>query len=73
MSDKEIKKNDQAGGITHKKDLNAGSGGFNQGSEQDPDFDQGTQVSDEEKLTGETPSPGKSKDGDNDLKSVTKR
>ncbi|MBC7947426.1 MAG: hypothetical protein H7Y42_06075 [Chitinophagaceae bacterium] len=42
-----MKKNDpakdktQAGGITHKKDKNAGSGGFNQGSEQDPDYDKG--------------------------------
>lgn len=34
-------KNDQAGGITHKKDLNAGSGGFNQGAEQDPDYNDG--------------------------------
>jgi hypothetical protein len=45
----------QAGGITHKKDKNAGSGAFNQGAEQDPDYDKGTKVSDEEKLTGHTP------------------
>jgi hypothetical protein len=32
---------DQAGGITHKKDLNAGSGAFNQGAEQDPDYNDG--------------------------------
>ena len=39
----------QAGGVTHKKDINAGSGAFNQGSEQDPDYNKGTKVSDEEK------------------------
>ena len=47
---------DQAGGITHKKDKNAGSGAFNQGAEQDPDYDKGTKVSDYEKLTGHSPS-----------------
>jgi hypothetical protein len=46
----------QAGGITHKHDMNAGSGAFNQGSEQDPDYDKGTKVSDEEKRTGHLPS-----------------
>ncbi len=46
---------DQAGGITHKRDMNAGSGAFNQGAEQDPDYDKGTKVSDEEKLTGHRP------------------
>ncbi|PZR26092.1 MAG: hypothetical protein DI535_15550 [Citrobacter freundii] len=45
--------------VTQQKEPNAGSGGFNQGSEQDPDFDKGTKVSDEEKLTGHQPSPGK--------------
>lgn len=49
----------QASDIMPKKEPNAGSGGFNQGSEQDPDFDKGTKVSDEEKLTGHQPSPGK--------------
>lgn len=44
-----VKANRQAGGVTHKKDLNAGSGAFNQGSEQDPDYNKGTKVSDEEK------------------------
>jgi hypothetical protein len=29
------------GGVTHKKDLNAGSGSFNQGSEQDPHYNEG--------------------------------
>jgi hypothetical protein len=33
--------NRQSGGVTHKHDKNAGSGGFNQGSEQDPDYDKG--------------------------------
>ena len=50
---------DQSGGITHKKDINAGSGAFNQGSAQDPDFDKGTKVSDEEKRTGHSQSNSK--------------
>jgi hypothetical protein len=56
------KDNTQAGGITDKKDINAGSGAFNQGSEQDPNYNDGTKVSDEEKQTGHTPSPGKAKE-----------
>lgn len=52
--------------VTHKKEPNAGSGGFNQGSEQDPDYDKGTKVSDEEKLTGHQPSPGKGEPGKKD-------
>lgn len=55
-------KKDQAGGITDKKDINARSGAFNQGSEQDPNYNKGTKVPDEEKLTGHTPSPGKEKE-----------
>ncbi|MET0394953.1 MAG: hypothetical protein ABW019_17545, partial [Chitinophagaceae bacterium] len=47
---------DQEGGITDKKDVNAGSGAFNQGSEQDPDYNKGTKVTDEEKETGNPPS-----------------
>lgn len=35
------KDNKQSGGITHKQDKNAGSGAFNQGSEQDPAYDHG--------------------------------
>ena len=31
----------QAGGITDKKDINAGSGAFNQGAEQDPNYNDG--------------------------------
>ena len=56
------KDNTQAGGITDKKDINAGSGAFNQGSEQDPNYNDGTKVSDEEKQTGHTPSPGKARE-----------
>ncbi len=63
-SDKSTK--NQAGGVTHKKDVNAGSAAFNQGSVQDPDYDDGTEVSDEEKKTGHTPSPGKSKESGRD-------
>ncbi|MBC7874317.1 MAG: hypothetical protein H7Y01_09995 [Ferruginibacter sp.] len=58
---------DQAGGITDKKEINAGSGAFNQGSEQDPDYNDGTKVSDEEKETGHTPSNlGKEKEDPKD-------
>ena len=60
------KNKDMAGGITHKKDINAGSGAFNQGSEQDPDYNDGTKVSDEEKRTGHTPAPGKKKENPKD-------
>ena len=56
------KDNTQAGGITDKKDINAGSGAFNQGSEQDPNYNDGTKVSDEEKQTGHTPSRGKARE-----------
>lgn len=57
----------QAGGVTHKKDKNAGSGAFNQGSEQDPDYDDGTGVSDEEKQTGHLPANlGKQKENPKD-------
>ncbi len=62
MTNKKTGNNNQSGGITDKKDVNAGSGAFNQGSEQDPHYDKGTKVSDEEKETGHTPSPGKSKE-----------
>lgn len=58
---------DQSGGITHKHDKNAGSGAFNQGAEQDPDFDKGTKVSDEEKRTGKSPANlGKQKENPKD-------
>lgn len=66
MKKKKSSDTDQSGGITHKKDSNAGSGAFNQGSEQDPDFDKGTRVSDEEKKTGQPPSPGKAKENPKD-------
>lgn len=35
------KKHGDTGGVTHKKEPNAGSGGFNQGAEQDPHYDEG--------------------------------
>lgn len=57
-----MKKEKQAGGISDKKDINAGSGAFNQGSQQDPDYNDGEKVSDEEKKTGHSDSPGKSKE-----------
>jgi len=60
------KNKDMAGGITHKKDINAGSGAFNQGSQQDPNYNDGTKVSDEEKRTGHRPAPGKKKENPKD-------
>ena len=60
----EKKDNKQAGGITDKKDINAGSGAFNQGSEQDPGYNDGTKVSDEEKRTGQPPAHGKKKESE---------
>ena len=60
--DKSGKSKDRAGGITDKKDDNAGSGAFNQGSEQDPDYNDGTKVPDEEKETGHIPFPVKKKE-----------
>ena len=62
----EKKDNKQAGGITDKKDINAGSGAFNQGSQQDPNYNDGTKVSDEEKRTGNTPARGKKKENPKD-------
>ncbi len=56
----------QAGGITDKKDINAGSGAFNQGTEQDPNYNDGTKVSDEEKETGQPPFPIKKKEDPKD-------
>jgi hypothetical protein len=35
------KQHEDTGGVTHKKEPNAGSGSFNQGSEQDPHYDEG--------------------------------
>ena len=56
MAKKRIEKeNEQAGRIKNKKEKNAGGGAFNQGSEQDPDYDKGVKVSDEEKKTGHKP------------------
>jgi hypothetical protein len=49
--------NKQHGGLTDKKDKNAGSGAFNEGAEQDPDYNKGTPVTDEEKQTGHLPFP----------------
>ena len=51
------KNNDTSGGNEDRHAKNAGSSGFNQGSEQDPDYDKGITISDEEKKTGHTPSP----------------
>ena len=55
------KENSQAGRMQIKRDKNAGSGAFNQGSDQDPDHGDGVKISDEEKKAGTQPSPGKGK------------
>ena len=55
--DQKNKDNKQHGGITDKKDKNAGSGAFNEGTEQDPNYNKGTPVTDEEKKTGHLPFP----------------
>jgi hypothetical protein len=47
---------------TGKKDTNAGSAGFNQGAEQDPEYNKGTKVSDKEKRTQEADDNGKPQD-----------
>jgi hypothetical protein len=54
----------EQGGVTDKLDKNAGSGAFNQGSEQDPDYNDGTKVSDDEKKTGHLPSHEQGKSAD---------
>jgi hypothetical protein len=51
--------NKQYGGVTDKKDKNAGSGAFNEGTEQDPNYNEATKVSDREKETGHLPFPRK--------------
>lgn len=63
---KDDKQNNQAGGVTHKKDMNAGSGAFNQGSEQDPNYDEGTPVSDKEKKKKDVPVADKKKENPKD-------
>ena len=59
-------KKSRSGGVTDKKEDNGGSGAFKQGSEQDPNYNKGTKVSDEEKLTGHLPSLGKKKENPKD-------
>ena len=44
-----------------KNDANAGGAGFNRGSAQDPEFDKGVPVSDEEKKTGHSQPRGAEK------------
>jgi hypothetical protein len=39
--DKTKEESKQYGGVTHKHDKNAGSGAFQQGTEQDPDYEGG--------------------------------
>jgi hypothetical protein len=57
--DQDKKKSDQQGGITDKRDKNAGSGAFNQGSAQDPDLDRGASdtTPDPEKASKEPQNP----------------
>ena len=62
MNKKNANRNNNQSGNSKKEDSNAGSSAFNQGIEQDPSFNDGTKVSDEEKRTGHSPSPGKKKE-----------
>ena len=39
--EKKDKKDQPVAGVTHKQEPNAGSGSFNQGSEQDPEINEG--------------------------------
>ena len=62
MKKKNTNSNNNQSGGTEKVDSDAGSSAFNQGIEQDPGFNDGTKVSDEEKRTGHSVSPGKKKE-----------
>ena len=55
------KKLPKAGTDSDKKESNAGSASFNQGAAQDPSYDDGIPVSDEEKKTGHIPNPARPK------------
>jgi len=59
MNKNNFKSNTRRPIVTGKEDANSGSGAFNQGTEQDPSFNDGTKVSAEEKRTGHATSPGK--------------
>ena len=63
MNAKLTKDSKQSGGISDKHDMNAGSGAFNQGSEQDPEYNKGTPVSDKEKATGHSLTKGGKRTG----------
>lgn len=54
--------------VPAKEEYNAGGAAFNQGVEQDPHYDEGTKISDEEKKTGHIPGFGRE---NNDAKDVT--
>ncbi|MEI9942896.1 MAG: hypothetical protein WDN26_01625 [Chitinophagaceae bacterium] len=58
--------NQQQNDIPGKTGKNAGSGGFNQGSEDDLNYDDGTPISDEEKRTGKPADPGREKENPKD-------
>ncbi len=65
MEKEKTKNTDQAGGITDKKDKNAGSGAFNQGSEQDPNMNDGVAdgTPDPDKVSKEKENPRSNKVG----------
>jgi hypothetical protein len=66
MEDKQIKTgNTQHGGVTDKQDKNAGSGAFNQGSEQDPHLNEGVAdgTPDPDKVSKEKENPKSGKQG----------
>lgn len=72
MSEKK-KGTEQHGGITDKRDKNAGSGAFNQGSAQDPDLNRGAsdKTKDPEQVSREPQNPGTRLDDDPNTGSQT--
>ena len=62
MGDNKSNNVKQTQDTNEKKDSNVGSATFNQGSEQDAEYNDDIPVSDEEKKTGHLPSLGKEKE-----------
>ncbi|HUR65896.1 MAG TPA: hypothetical protein VMZ03_06065 [Chitinophagaceae bacterium] len=65
MDDKKTKDNDQHGGVTDKHDMNAGSGAFNQGSQQDEHLNEGVAdgIAHPDKVSKEKENPKSGKQG----------
>ena len=65
--DKDNKKDTTRGGVTDKKEPNAGSGAFNRGSEDDPHLNEGVAdgTPDPDKVSKETQNPKSAKRDEN--------